>query len=369
MFRRMIAGALLVVGAGFMAGANAQITSLSSFDPAQCSVQNPAGCLNGVSSAVTSLDALRVFLARPTNQEAEGGVHERRAALRPLLVASGGAVAGLGATSSGWGVWASGQRARFEGTVPFAPYQADLDTLTVGLDRLFASRFLLGAALLGERLDTRTRYNAGGQDGDGTTLTAYASYLVNDAVSVDATVGRGWLQTDQFRLDPQSLIGVPSNLRASYDSDRLLWSLTLNASRQFGALGVGARLGYLHAREKQDGYVETGGPSARTIRARTVSLGQAFAGVDASYGLHRDWQLHGAAMYRRDTSRDDGRSGGGLPNFVGVVQPADRDELEWIVGMRYYGGRRFTLNLEYLHTSGRDFFRNEALTLTARYDF
>ncbi len=192
---------------------------------------------------------------------------------------------------------------------------------------------------------------------------------MSDAVSVDMTLGRGWGETTQARLDPTSLIGVPLIVRGSYDSDRTLWSLVLNASRQIGPWGFGGRVGYLHAREEQDGYRETGGPSARIVADRTVSLGQAFLGVDGSYGINRNWQLHGAAIYRRDTSRNEGRSGGGLPTAVGAVQPDDRDEIEWIVGLRFYGGRRFTMNLEYLNTAGRDRFKNEALSLIGRIDF
>ncbi len=341
----------------------------NSFDVSQCSVQNPSACLNGVSGVVTSLDTLRVFLTRPVNPQGEQDKRDRRASLRPVLVAASGDIAALGAPASGWGLWASGSRARFEGTVPVAPYKAEIDMVSLGVDRLIASRLLLGAALAEERVDTRTFYNAGGQDGEATTLTAYASYLVSDAVSVDMTLGRGWGETTQARLDPTSPVGIPLIVRGSYDSDRTLWSLVMNASRQIGPWGFGGRVGYLHAREEQDGYRETGGPSARIVADRTVSLGQAFLGVDGSYGINRNWQLHGAAIYRRDTSRNEGRSGGGLPTAVGAVQPDDRDEIEWIVGLRFYGGRRFTMNLEYLNTAGRDRFKNESLSLIGRIDF
>jgi len=359
---------LHVLAAAFAAsGLAAPLAHASS--PVQCSPDNPSLCLNGVSGTVTSLDAMRVRTAQPESRDNESDKRSRQASLRPLRIAADGAVSSVGLQASGWGVWGALGRARFEGTVPVVPYDADLDTLTLGIDRLLAGRFLLGGALIHERLDTRTRYNFGGQDGTGNTLTLYGSYLVSDAISIDLTVGKGRISTDQTRLDPASAVGVPLILRSNYDSDRSLWSLTFNASRQFGALGLGARLGYLDARERQDGYLELGGPSARTVTDRTVALGQAFAGLDASYGISRSFQLHGAMLYRRDTSRNDGRNGGGLPNAIGAVQPTDRDEMEWVLGLRFYGGRGLRLNLEYLNTSGRDQFKNESLTFTGRFDF
>lgn len=345
------------------------VSSADAASPSQCSPDNPSFCLNGVSGTVTSLDALRVRIGQPESRDNESDKRGRQASLRPIRVAADGTVSSLGLQASGWGVWAAVSRARFEGTVPVVPYDADLDTLTLGVDRLLAGRFLLGGALIHERVDTRTRYNFGGQDGTGNTVTLYGSYLVSDAISIDLTVGKGRIDTDQTRLDPASAVGVPLFLRSNYDSDRSLWSLTFNASRQFSALGVGARVGYLNARERQEGYSEVGGPSARVVTNRTVSLGQLFGGVDASYGLSRSFQMHGAMLYRRDTSRNDGRNGGGLPNAVGSVQPTDRDELEWVVGLRFYGGRGRRLNLEYLNTSGRDQFKNESLTITGRFDF
>jgi hypothetical protein len=341
-------------------------------DPNRCSVDSPSFCLNGVSGTVTSLDAMRVRLARPEQAQHEEEKRERKASLRPTRLAADGAVSGVGAPGSGWAVWASANRARFEGLVPIAPYEADLDTLSIGVDRLIAGRFLLGAVLAHEQLDTRTRYNAGGQDASGDTLTIYGSYLVNDTVSIDLTAGKGRVDTDQHRLDPGSAPGTPQFLRSSYDADRTLWSITLNASRQLGAFGAGGRIGYLSARERQDGYTEinSGGPTApRTVTERNVRLQQVFVGLDASYGFSRRAQLHGAVLYRRDSSRDDGRSGGGLPGDVGVVQPADRDEVEWVAGLRIFPRRGITLNIEYLHTSGRDQFKNRSLTLLGRFDF
>jgi hypothetical protein len=337
-------------------------------DPSRCSAQEPDQCLNGVSGSVTSLDSLRVRGVRPERVEEEQDRH-RQSGLRPArLAASGNVSEVMGGALSGWAVWAAASTADFAGSVPVAPWDADLESLTIGADRLIGERLSLGGALLGEKMRTRTRFNGGGQKVDGHTLLVYGSYLLNDTFSVDANAGWGRLGTDQNRLDPATTPGAPNVLVASYDSSRTLWSVNLNAARQVGAWTLGGRLGYQDTKERQDGYRESGGPSARLVRDRTVSLKQASFGADAAYGFHRNWQLYASLVLRRDLSRDDGRSGGGLPNTTGATTSSDRTELEWALGARLYASTRFIATLEYLKTTGRESFSHDAWMLMARFD-
>lgn len=337
-------------------------------DPNRCSREEPSQCLNGVSGSVTSLDSLRVRGVRPERIE-EDAERRKQTGLRPVRVAASGKVSEvMGGPLTGWALWASASTADFAGSVPVAPWDADLETVTIGADRLIGDRLSLGGALLGERLKTRTRFNGGGQKVDGRTLLVYGSYLLNDTFSIDANAGWGWLNADQNRIDPATAPGAPGILVASYDSQRTLGTITLNASRSVGAFTYGGRLGYQNTREKQDGYRETGGPSARTVRDRTVSLEQALIGADAAYGFHRNWQVYGSVALRRDLSRDDGRSGGGLPSTTGATTSSDRTELEWAIGARLYATSRFTAVLEYLKTTGRESFSHDAWMLMARFD-
>jgi hypothetical protein len=259
----------------------------------------------------------------------------REASLRPPRVSAGSTMSDLGGPFGGWGLWAPGSRARVEPRVALRDVQPD--TLPLGGDLLRAGRFLLRVAPVNDApFETNRRDRFGLPDGKAETPPVYGSYLLNDSISLDVSAGK-------------------------------VSSFTLNAAHPIGTFGIGGRIGYFDMRVPQDWYLEPGFPRSRQSNDRTVALRQAFVGVDAIYGFGRNWQLRGAAVYRRDVARDYAWSG--LPNGVGVPQLADRDEREWAVGVRYYGWHNFALNLEFLKTSGGYQFGNESLTLTGRIGF
>lgn len=337
-------------------------------DPDLCSALEPSACLNGVSSSVTGFAALRVgSLVADDRREAEK--KKKQAGLARFHVAAADGVSGLLAQDTGgWGVWMGYSRASFEGKVAVAPYDARLNSLRVGADRLLASRYVLGAALVFDRLDTTTRFNGGGQDTDATMLAPYFSVLITDAVSLDFNAGYGRTSASQNRIDPTSVPGAPNILTARYDGTRYFGSITGNHFRSYGNWTVGSRAGYLYSRENQDAYTETGGPSARTVLKRNLKLGQVFLGADAGYRLAGNFEVYGAGIFRRDVQRDDGSAAGGLPNAVGSTQPDDRSEWEWALGMRFFATRGTTLGAEFVKTTGRDRFGHHALNLLLRID-
>src|SRR5688572_21531908 len=359
-----------ILNALFAVGLSAGSMAAHPADPNLCSPQLPAECLNGVSSSVTALDTLRISTRKPPEGKEEEE-RRKRAALGPLHVAAAQGTSGLLAedTAAGWGVWGGYGRARFEGSVAVAPYTAKLHSARLGADKTLGERFILGAALIFDRLDTDTRFNGGGQDADTTTFAPYLVFRVNDVVSIDLNAGTGRVDADQHRIDPASAPGAPRILTASFDGRRKFWSATFNAMKPIGDWTVGGRVGYLDSREDQDGYTETGGPSARTVLERNLKLAQVFAGVDAAYRFHDNLELYAGGIYRRDSSRDDGGTAGGLPSAVGSTQPSDRTESEWTLGVRFFGGRSLTLGAEWVKTTGRDRFKHDAINLLARYDF
>jgi outer membrane autotransporter protein len=365
----MRAFAAAVLAAAVCAAPVAALAQTSA-DPERCNAQTPSFCLNGVSNAVTALDSLRVSAVSPQQRmEEDEQRKKKRAAGSPIVVAASEKVAGLGEAAEPWAVWASYGRSKFSSSVAIAPYDADLDTFRIGVDRLFAGRYSVGVAALVDRLDTTTKYNGGGQDVDGYAVVPYFTWLIGDRFSLDLNAGLGKSSASQNRIDPASVPGAPSILSANYDSDRSFYSATLNGLHPAGDWTFGGRFGYLYAREEQDGFQETGGPSARNVSGRTVYLGQLFAGADAAYRFAGGFEAHVAAVYRYDSTRDDGRQGGGLPAAVGATQPEDRNEWDWTVGLRWYGTRGLTLAAEYLRTEGRDQFENKAVNLLARFEF
>jgi len=350
--------------------ATVSLHAVAQTDPSRCSGEEPSFCLNGVSNAVTGLDSLRVALPSGQGQRAEEEERRRdkQTQARRIVVASSEKVAGLGAPDP-WALWAGFSHSKYESSVTVAPYDGTLDSYRLGVDRFFAGKYLLGLALLYEKLDTDTLYNGGGQNGDGTSLAPYFSWLFDEHFSLDVNAGYTWLDTSQTRIDPASVPGAPWKLDSSYDARRTFATATLNGFTSKGNWTLGGRIGYLYSEEKQDGYTESGGPSARTVNGRTLRLGQAFIGPDAAYFFGNGVEAYGAVLYRYDVTRNDGRDGGGLPSAVGATQPEDKDEWDWSIGLRYYAKRNVTLGVEYLQTQGRDQFDNEVWNLLARFEF
>ncbi|MDX1375785.1 MAG: autotransporter outer membrane beta-barrel domain-containing protein [Burkholderiales bacterium] len=360
--RTLLAG-LLLAGAALPAAAQ-------STDPKRCSVEEPSFCLNGVSNAVTGLDSLRVALPSGQGQRAneEERIRGKQARSGRIVVAASEKISGLGAPDP-WALWVGYAHSKYDSSVQVAPYDADLDSYRIGVDRFYAGKYLFGVALIYEKLDTDTQYNGGGQDVDGTTLAPYFSWLIDERFSLDVNAGYAWLDASQKRIDPTGVPGAPPILRSSYDARRWFASATLNYLRAHGNWTFGGRVGYLYSREEQDGYTETGGPSARTVDSRTLRLGQLYVGPDAAYFFGNGLEAYGALLYRYDVTRNDGRDGGGLPSAVGATQPEDKDEWDWSLGLRFYARRNVTLGIEYLRTEGRDKFDNEVWNALARFEF
>ena len=267
------------------------------------------------------------------------------------------------ARTGAWGQWASGSRMRFGGTPTTErnPIQQQ-DEPDVNVPQV--GRISLDAASLGARRLPRTGYGAALQPLEPTETGIHGSYPLSESFSLDVTAGKGRVGLRAALPDPGHVSGTGFGLAAGPVYDRTAWSVALNASRQFGAFGIGGRIGYVDVRDQPETYFDALGSSSRLGAERSMNLRRSFLGIDASYDVTRNWQLHGGAIYRRDEGRP-------AASFMGFGTPlaADRDEKEWGVGVRYYGWRNFRLNVEYLKSSGRDQFGNESLLFMGRFDF
>lgn len=332
--------------------------------PPGCSPATPAGCLDGVSSAVTAPDALRVGLA--PGSLALGERQER---------AQGEAGLAAGETLAGWNLWADAGTAQFggdtpiTGPVPTAAYDASLRAFTFGADRLFGERVLAGLGLGYESLRSRTFYNGGGQEGDGVLVVPYAAVLLGQYLSLDAALGYAWLSSSQTRVDTGRARVGPATpgaiLSADYDAERWFAAANLNAFLTRGVWTLGGRLGVLYTQERQDGYSERGGGGARTLGEREVDLSQAVVAADLSRRFG-NLEPYAALAYRSDLGREDGAQAGGLPANTGTTLTADEDEFELALGLRYLSASGVSAGAEWLRTLAREDFDNDAVRLTLR---
>lgn len=335
-------------------------------DPRRCNAGEFEFCLDGVTSAVTSPDLVRVTGARQAEvlQDRERERDDRGIALRD---SDGRLISGMTAgdwLGSGWGVWASYAYSDFESRNRIAPYDGDTHSLLFGVDRLFADRLVLGLAGGYESTHTDTFYNAGGQKTDGFTVAPYAAFLINQYFSIDASGGYTWLNNNTDRVHPGSF----ARLAADFDSGRWFAMTNLNAVYTTGHWVFGGRTGFLYAEETQDGYTETGGVGARTVDKRLVSVAQFVVGGDIGYMVGA-FEPYALFNYRYDISRRDGSHAGGLPDATGATRSSDRDEFEVGVGVRYFGRQGLSGGVEWFKTLGRSQFDHHSVMASLRYDF
>lgn len=340
------------------------------YDDFVCDRESFSGCLDGVSSAVTSAPGLRVGTQRvaKVTRERSGKEIENAQVARQTTGTGLAAGDGMGSVFAMWGSYAYND---FESDftsagVPLG-YDADSHNALGGIDRLFQGRYLLGLAFGYNAMDTDTRFNGGNQDTDSYTVAPYAAVLLSDIFSIDIAGGYSWLDYDQSRLSPVD----GTSIGASFDADRWFVATNLNAIMVVDKFVFGAKVGYLHTDEEQDAYAEAGsaasvaGGVVRTLGQRDIDLSQVVVGGEIGY-LAGAFEPFFTAEYRNDISRDDGTAAGGLPGGFNTVQPDDDDEVQLGVGFRYYTAWGVTSTFEYQRVEGRSQFDSDLFMFTLR---
>ena len=265
------------------------------------------------------------------------------------------------ARASGWGHWATGSRLRWGAAPVISGPGTEADEVVIA--PAYVSRIPVDAAAPGVRPYWRDGLGVGLQALDPAAVGLYGSYPLSESFSLDLTAGKGRIGMRSPGLDAAYVAASGFGFSAGPGFDRTAWSVALNATHQIGALGIGGRIGYVDVRDHPELLSDASGSALRLGGERASSARKSFLGVDASYDLGRNWQFHGAAIYRKD----EGRSGTALMTGFGALQTGD--EKEWGVGVRYYGWRNFKLNVEFLKTSGREQFGSESLLFMGRFDF
>lgn len=332
----------------------------------RCSAKNFDKCGNGVGPALTSGDNLKTSVRRHSNN-----THARNKKNIPRPNQETGHSAGDG--FSNWSVWGNYNNADFDSSVPLvnaqssngeaipeASYSSDLRSFTMGTDTLIGSQLIAGLALGYEKNDTSTAYNGGNNESSGFTLSPYAAYLINDRFSVDVATGYSSLDYDIDRID--NVDG--STIRSNFDSKRWFVASNLNANFNYQNWFFSGRIGYMHMEENQDAYSEELAPTTRIIKERRVTLSQFITGVDVAYSIN-SFEPYATASYIRDNSRDEGEKAGGLPGNVDVIRNEDNDEVQYGLGLRYFGDN-VSGTFEWSTTVGRDNFDSHAWMMTLR---
>lgn len=355
---RVLTGLLFMVG-----------VSLAEASPPECSVEEFAGCLRGVSGGAVTPDGLRRTGAMQTASMRER-IEDEALAAAGLSGTDTGLAAGDGmAILSGLSVWTNVSTNRFSsGFVPdpvnapgLAMHDSRTNVMLLGVDTLVGERFLLGAAFGYEDSQSDTPYNGGAVETDGFSINPYAALMLNDWLSVDMIGGRTWLKSDQFRVAPID----GSTTTASFDSRRYFVAGNVNALTAVNDFLLGLSAGYLYTEQTDDAYRETGA-NPWSVLARTLDLSQFSTTGTVGYDFGRA-DAYGFLTYRRDLARSDGAEAGGLPSGLSV-QPADNDEFEYGVGFNLVAFGAVSGGLQFSQVVGRDEFQSFTVGLSGRIE-
>jgi outer membrane autotransporter protein len=244
----------------------------------------------------------------------------------------------------GLNIWINGGYVDSDDSQIVAPWDSKLYTFMVGGDKSLTDAVSLGLALTYENLDMETIFNNGDLDSTGLTLSPYLAMQFSDIITGDIIVGYSRLSSDQNR----------NAVMSSYDSDRIFWSVNLNAFKSYDAWNVSATLGYTQTTEDQDAYTEGGFP----IGANELKIGQLSLGGEVGYQI-KNFEPYLSAAVEKEV-KDDIRVGGG-----------EYDDLGYLVGLgvRYMSPGGLTAELNVDTTQGRDDLDEYSVMLNLRMSF
>lgn len=311
-------------------------------------------CKDGISGAVTSIENLRLTLSDTRQRSLNRADEQQNTAYHPQH--SGMAAGNMAGNAN---VWATLGYNEFESTFIAAAYEAETSNFMLGYDALIGPASVLGMSVGYEDLSTTTFYNGGGNDSEGFIFAPYYGIALTDRLTFDIQAGYASLDNDQYRVDPANA----ATLTASYDAERWFTALNLSHGYAFDSFLASARIGYTHAWESQDGYTETGGPSARTVRDRDIELSQAELGFDLTY-LGQNFSPYASLTLRYDLDIDEDAAAGGLP-AGNIVRSDDRSEADLLIGVDY-AVDDITLSLQANQVMERDEFDKWGIALGLR---
>jgi outer membrane autotransporter protein len=205
-----------------------------------------------------------------------------------------------------WNVWGDANLSWIDRDHPLFGNDGHLVTSSLGLDRRFGDRAVLGVIVNGELSDINTTFNSGSLDTSGAGLGAYGGYALTQRVVVDALV----LWKD-FDNDVRSLASS-----GSYRSERWIAAANITGYLDLAALRVAPSAGILHSREEQDAYTDTSGAFAAgaDIETTVLSFGsKAEYAVDMGagrivtpwIGAAAEWEVAASAGALVGGARDD----------------------------------------------------------------
>jgi hypothetical protein len=270
-----------------------------------------------------------------------------------MLEGQSGLNAGDGAIS--YGAWVSYSYSDFDNDLSSTAFDGDRHSVLGGFDFAPWQSMVIGIAVGYEDSDIDTTFNLGELETDGYTIAPYFGYLFTDTWSVNFSFGYSNVDYDQFRTAP----GTTTRITSSTDADRWFGMFNLNGVTTYGNWILGGRVGTLWARNEVDAFVESDGTAVAEVRSK---LGTWSIGGDAAYSFGA-FEPFVSATYEHDYSLTE------IAVTTGPQPDNDRDDVLFGAGVRYFGGKGISGNLDWTRRLGRSDYDEDIFTASIRVDF
>lgn len=224
-----------------------------------------------------------------------------------------------------------------------------------GVDFMPSDQLIVGLAAGYDTVDVDTLFNRGNAQVDGFTVAPYIGYALNDAVSFDFTFGYSGLTTDQYRVDNSG------RYDASVDSRRWFTGAGMNLLHNIDNWYLTGSAGWTWAREKIDGFTETGGPTPFSVGEQTARFAQWRAGGEVAYFLE-GFEPFISATYQYDYQYEE------LTSNTGIAVDYDQSAVFFTSGFRYYVDN-ISASVEYTRLMARRNYSENGLNAALRIDF
>ena len=274
-------------------------------------------------------------------------------AYNDLAAAEGGSVAGGGGGHPTKGLWITSAYSSLKNDFSRTNFDGDIQNLLAGFDLTLSDKYILGVAVSHETSQFNTKFNIGNEKTTGFNVSPYIAVLLSDAWSADLTLGHGRFNTRQSRL----FLIIPV-IESEFSSTRDFVSTNLTHVSAWGDLKLTNSAGYIAARQKQEGYVESDstvvGSSNQTRRQWNLT-------AEAAYSLGESEPFVGVIYERTRTPQK-------VQFTTGEQPPDDPDSYLVNVGWRYFV-KGLAANFMFSSRMGQEQVTEYGLSMAIRADF
>jgi outer membrane autotransporter protein len=255
-------------------------------------------------------------------------------------------------------------------------FDSDTSGAVIGLDYLFGDAFILGVAVGSTSDEGDVKGGGGAFETDSLSTTLYATWMLNDYLSLDAYLGNGDSDIDNRR---NAVLGdINETPRGSAEGTQELSGISANFDVSIGAWSVGAFIARDQSETKIDPYTETGGSllvlsyPEQTIESETETIG-----LRSGYAFSAGWGTFIPSIQYSmvDENKNDKRFiDANLPFtpdyfFTVETDAPDREyELQTLQLLAAFNGGN-QLFLSHEKRSGHEFLEDSFITAGAIFSF